>query len=93
MKPQEMEIEIETDQIDRKATHVKLPFSGGWGFCPECGSPIAVMPDAAPQLIGIRTASLDDPSWFKLEMDTWTSDANPWHEMNPELPQFEKYPG
>jgi hypothetical protein len=60
------------------------------GFCPDCGSPVAVMPDAAPQLVGIRTASLDDPSWFKPEMDTWTSDA--WDDINSALPKFEKYP-
>jgi hypothetical protein len=62
------------------------------GFCPECGSPIAVKPDAAPQLVGIRTASLDDPSWFKPQMDTWVSDAHAWDEMNSGLPKFEKYP-
>lgn len=57
------------------------------GFCPDCGSPIAVKPDAA-QIVGIRTASLDDPSWFKQEMDAWTSDAHPWDEMNPALPSL-----
>ena len=34
------------------------------GFCPECGSPIQVMTDSQPQIVAIRTASLDDPSWF-----------------------------
>ena len=62
------------------------------GFCPQCGSPIVVKPDAAPQNVAIRTASLDDPSWFKLQMDVWTSDAHPWDLMNPALPKFEKYP-
>ncbi len=62
------------------------------GFCPDCGSPVAVMPDSNPDVVGIRTASLDDPSWFKQEMDAWTSDAYPWDEMNPALPKFEKYP-
>ena len=62
------------------------------GFCPDCGSPVAVKPDAAPQIVGIRTASLDDPSWFNPEMNAWTSDAHPWDEMNPALPKFEKYP-
>src|SRR5688572_21621866 len=26
-------------------------------FCPECGSPIHIEPDAAPQFVAIRTAS------------------------------------
>src|SRR5437016_1345137 len=35
---------------------------------------------------------LDDPSWFKQQMDVWTSDAHAWDQMNPALPKFEKYP-
>jgi hypothetical protein len=62
------------------------------GFCPECGSPVCGKPDAAPQFVGIRVASLDDPSWFRPQMDVWTSDAHPWDSMNPALAKFEKYP-
>ena len=62
------------------------------GFCSDCGSPIVVKADAAPKFDAIRTASLDDPSWFKLQMDVWTYDAHPWDQMNPALPKFEKYP-
>ena len=62
------------------------------GFCPDCGAPVVVKPDAVPQFVAIRTASLDDPSWFKPQMDVWTCDAHPWDEMNPALPKLEKYP-
>src|SRR3954451_5627280 len=62
------------------------------GFCPDCGSPVAGKPDAAPHIVAIRAASLDDPSWFSSQMDVWTSDAHRWDEMNPALPKFEKYP-
>jgi hypothetical protein len=62
------------------------------GFCPDCGSPIQVMTDSQPQIVAIRTASLDDPSWFDPQMDVWTSDAHPWDQMNAALPKFEKYP-
>ena len=48
--------------------------------------------DSQPQIVAIRTASLDDPSWFKLQVDVWTSDAHPWDQMNPKLPKFKKYP-
>jgi len=61
------------------------------GFCPDCGSPILAKPDAVPHLVAIRTASLDDPSWFNPQVDAWTSDAHPWDQMNPALPKFEKY--
>jgi hypothetical protein len=61
------------------------------GFCPDCGAPVMVRPDAAPQIVAIRTTSLDNPSWFKPQMDVWTSDAHPWDEMNSALPRHEKY--
>jgi len=62
------------------------------GFCPDCGSPLMGKPDMAPQFVAIRTTSLDDPSWFNLQMDVWTSDAHAWDQMNAALPKFEKYP-
>src|SRR5882757_8193058 len=42
------------------------------GFCPDCGSPIQATTDANPRIVGIRTASLDDPSWFNPQIDVWT---------------------
>ena len=62
------------------------------GFCPQCGSPIQSAPDSTPDLVAIRTASLDDPGWFNPQVEVWTSDAQPWDQMNPALPKFEKYP-
>jgi hypothetical protein len=62
------------------------------GFCPECGSPIQSKPDLAPHIVAIRTASLDDPSWFNSQIDVWTSDAQLWDQMNPAVPKFPFYP-
>jgi len=62
------------------------------GFCPECGSPIQAKPDFNPHIVAIRTASLDDPSRFHPQVNIWTSDAQPWDQMDPTLPKFEKYP-
>jgi hypothetical protein len=62
------------------------------GFCAECGSPILGKSDAAPQFVGIKVSSLDDPSWFKPQMDLFISEAQPWDYMNPALPKFEQYP-
>src|SRR6516225_7100734 len=39
------------------------------GFCSNCGSPIAAWSDSAPQFVGIKVSSLDDPSWFKPQFD------------------------
>jgi hypothetical protein len=62
------------------------------GFCQECGAPVVGKPDAVPQFVAIRAASLDDPSWFNPQMDVWTSDAHSWDQMNPASSKFEKYP-
>ena len=62
------------------------------GFCPDCGSPVLGKPDAVPHIVAIRSASLDDPSWFNPQAEIWTSDAHPWHQMNPASPKFAKYP-
>ena len=62
------------------------------GFCADCGSPIAAKPDAVPQIVAIRAASLDDPSGFNSQMEVWTCDAHPWDVMNPAVPKFEKSP-
>src|SRR5947208_590460 len=39
------------------------------GFCADCGSPILGKPEAIPHIVAITTASLDDPSWFKPQMN------------------------
>jgi hypothetical protein len=75
--------------------HVSPSEAGGQnhrGFCPDCGSPIVSKPDAIPQVVALRTASLDDPSGFELQMDVWASDAYAWDEMNPMRRKFDKYP-
>ena len=59
-------------------------------FCPECGSRLfgGITDDGC----GITASSLDDPSLFRPQFDIFTSDAQPWDHMDPELPKFEKYP-
>ncbi len=62
------------------------------GFCPECGSPLFTKLAARPDMMGIKAASLDDPSWFKPAMDIYTASAQPWDYMNPELPKVPQMP-
>jgi hypothetical protein len=62
------------------------------GFCTHCGSPIVVRTDSQPQVVAIRTASVDDPTWFNPHMDVWISDAQAWDHMNSALAKFAKYP-
>jgi hypothetical protein len=59
------------------------------GFCPECGS--RLFGGATEQGQGITASSLDDPTLFKPQFEIWTSDAQPWDQMDPNLPKHEKY--
>lgn len=60
------------------------------GFCPECGTPVFAGSDAHSEYVGIKPATLDDPSWFHPGVDIWTGSAQPWAFMNPDIPKFEK---
>jgi hypothetical protein len=60
------------------------------GFCANCGSRLFGFP-AAP-FVGVSAGSLDDPSWYRPAFDIFTSSAQPWDFMNPDLPKFPKAP-
>lgn len=62
------------------------------GFCPECGAGIFSKLSANPDIMGLKAASLDDPSWFKPAMDIYTDSAQPWDVMNPDVPKVPKMP-
>jgi len=59
-------------------------------FCPECGTPLYASTSARPEFVGIRAASLDDPSWFRPTADVWTSSAQPWDLMDSTVPKFSR---
>jgi hypothetical protein len=59
------------------------------GFCPECGS--RLFGGASEQGQGVTASSLDDPTLFKPQFEIWTSDAQPWDHMDPNMPKHEKY--
>ena len=59
------------------------------GFCPQCGSRLFGGKTEHGQ--GITASSLDDPSLYKPQFEIWTSDAQPWDQMDPKLPKFEQY--
>jgi hypothetical protein len=64
------------------------------GFCAQCGSRLtgAEKPDEPRDFIGVLAGSLDDPSWFRPQMDIFVSDAQPWDQMDPAIPKFQQYP-
>ena len=64
------------------------------GFCPDCGSPLITTGQRASNfgVIGLRAASLDDPSWFRPIGDNFVVSAQPWDYLNPALRKFERAP-
>ena len=62
------------------------------GFCPTCGSRLFGKPAVMPHLLGIMAGSLDDPSSHRPAIDIYTTSAQPWDHLNPELPKFPKGP-
>jgi hypothetical protein len=62
-------------------------------FCPECGSPItsdcAVMPD----LVFIKSGTLDDTSWLDPKLHVYCSSAQRWTPIPEDSRKFAKMPG
>ncbi|MBI3244901.1 MAG: GFA family protein [Deltaproteobacteria bacterium] len=62
------------------------------GFCPTCGSRLFGLPAVMSENMGIMAGSLDDSSSHKPAIDIYTSSAQPWDYMNPEVAKFPKGP-
>ena len=62
------------------------------GFCAECGSRLTggENPEGTSPIVGINAGSLDDPSWFHPQFDIFASDAQPWDQMDPAIPKYDK---
>jgi hypothetical protein len=59
-------------------------------FCSACGTPLFASSSAGVEYLGVRAASLDDPSWFKAEANVWVGSAQPWDHLDPAIPKFER---
>ena len=59
------------------------------GFCPACGSRIAIrLSERAPEIVGLQAASLDDPSAHRPTTDIYTDSAQPWDVMDSRTEKF-----
>jgi hypothetical protein len=76
--PGYFEVKADSGRITRRA------------FCADCGSTLFGYGD---QFVSIRVGSLDDPGIFRPTQDIYTSSAQPWDYMNPDLPKASKQPG
>jgi hypothetical protein len=59
-------------------------------FCGSCGTPLFAGSEENPGFIAIKLGSLDDPSKFAPAIHIWTSSAQPWHHIDPNVPAFSK---
>ena len=62
------------------------------GFCTECGCTVVGRAEAFPEIVSVVAASLDDPSWFRPAFALFTSSAQPWDFLDPEVRKFETMP-
>jgi len=65
----------------------------GRAFCPDCGTPLYSMAaDGSMPFMPVKVGALDDPSVHSPQIHLYVSEAQPWHQMAPGLPQFPKMP-
>jgi len=59
-------------------------------FCRNCGSPIVSVVEVAPDLLFIKSGTLNDRSWLDPKLHIWCDSAQPWYEIpkgTQQLPQ------
>ena len=81
---------------DKVKVYESAAYSGNHAFrsfCGDCGTPLFASNSANPDFIGVKTGTLDDPSWPEPTLAVWTASAQPWTYIDPDLPQFDKAPG
>lgn len=62
------------------------------GFCPQCGTALFGRNSGSDSIRPVNAATLDNPSIYQPNMDFWTSDAQPWDVMDPEIDKFDQNP-
>ncbi len=61
-------------------------------FCPDCGVHLFSSAESRPQLIFVRTGTLDDPELLPPAVSIWTAQAPGWACIDPMLPRIEGQP-
>lgn len=57
-------------------------------FCPDCGTPIAVLPGELADIIVVSVCTMDHPEALRPECDAWTQDMLPWVRLADHLPRY-----
>ncbi len=59
-------------------------------FCSTCGTHLYAYSETTPDVCSVKVGALDDPSRFKPRVQTWTSEAQPWHRKHRFALRFRK---
>lgn len=59
--------------------------------CAKCGAYVYGISDGFGAA-AFNAVTLDDASWVEPQMEVYTASAQPWANMNPDLPKFDKLP-
>ena len=57
-------------------------------FCGNCGSPIYSAIDAMPDMVFLKTGTLDDTSDFAVQFHAWCDSKQPWVTLEDGVPQM-----
>ena len=61
-------------------------------FCPTCGTPVIVKPEAFLGMKAIKASSLDDYSWVRPQMDIFLKSKQPWIELASDTEKYNEAP-
>ena len=61
-------------------------------FCPKCGVHLISHNNGYPQFKSVKAGVLDDPSQFQSQGSIWVASAQPWHQIDKDLPCIERNP-
>lgn len=60
------------------------------GFCPTCGSTVAMREEVLRDRVQVCVGSLDTAAGVHIDDHVWTSERIPWFDVKDELPRFPK---
>lgn len=81
---------VEKGQLSTYETHPQEGVTVRRSFCGSCGSPIFSEPSRDPDIILVKSGTLDDASWVQPEGHVWWVTAQPWVKENKDLPIYER---
>ncbi len=61
-------------------------------FCPDCGTRLYHLPTRNDAVVNVKPGTLDDTSWLRPVAHVWTSSAQPWVIIPPNVLRYERQP-